>query len=425
MKIIITQIVDPLSSIAYLCSNMIDYKAIQDHCRKTTETGMAVLDDFLIYYAADREKLGREMDNRLAPYRHVIRNLDPSWINYFKAQYIAHRLFKKDGLIQQYMNHSAVKDLSEEERAYLKQQSAQPWRFSFSVITGRPAEDFYEMQDVFTSERFLLYSTGVTQIVSEHPVALWFNLIAFNGRCWQSYGPIGHYQSFGPDDIRYYASELNPREWFEEDAEILENVGKNPFPYMMLINGATLPVMVHKDDRIEHHFAEYDDDAFTFTDLETSFRIEYNDGLYRLSLNKWSDHPHFAIAYYDEKEELLLVCAMTARGFEALIKKLNQCGYELDPDPDFQVNVSMLTTAQTILKKKHISLQYSALFETPTSPEPEQPEALDKLNEFLSLALPDINNGRQPDIEALVKRTGVDPDLARQIVQNVLDKLGR
>src|SRR3546814_10744602 len=75
---------------------------------------------------------------------------------------------------------------------------------------------------------------------------------------------------------------------------------------MMLMNGATLPFMVHKDDRIEHHFAEYDDDAFTNSDLEPSFRIEYNDGVYRLSLKRWSGHPHFATAYYDEKEELLL-----------------------------------------------------------------------------------------------------------------------
>src|SRR3546814_19991179 len=93
---------------------------------------------------------------------------------------------------------------------------------------------------------------------------------------------------------------------------------------------------------------------------------------------------------------------MTVRGFEALIKKLNQHGYELAPDPDFQVNASMLTTAQTILKKQHVSLQYSALFEKPASP--EQTEALDKLNEFLSLALPEINSGRQPDVEALAKR---------------------
>src|SRR3546814_16717135 len=109
------------------------------------------------------------------------------------------------------------------------------------------------MQDVFTSQKFLLYSTGVTQILSEHPVALWFNLIAFNGMCWQSYGPIGHYQSFRPDDIRYYASEMNPREWFEKDAEILENVERNPLPYLMLMNGATLHFLVHKNDLLEPH----------------------------------------------------------------------------------------------------------------------------------------------------------------------------
>src|SRR3546814_17567666 len=100
---------------------MTDYKAIQDHCRKTTEGGLSILDDFLIYYAADREKLDREMDNRLAPYRHITRNFDPSWVNYFKAQYIAHQLFKKGGLIQKYMNTSAENDLRSEERSVGKE----------------------------------------------------------------------------------------------------------------------------------------------------------------------------------------------------------------------------------------------------------------------------------------------------------------
>lgn len=402
---------------------MTDYPAIQEHCRKTTEAGISVLDGFLLYYAAGRERFDREMDSRLAPYRHITQRFDPSWVNYIKAQYIAHRLFKKDGLIGKYLNHSAVRDLSLRDQQYLRQQGAEPWRYSFSVITGQPAEHFFEMQDVFTSEKFLLYSTGTNEILSEHPVILWLNLIVFNGMCWQSYGPISHYRSFSPDDIRYFASELNPRQWFRTDEEILENVERNPVPYMMLMNGATFPLMAHKDDLIEHHFAEYDDDEFSSSDLEQLFRIEYNQGVYRLSPKKWSDHPHFATVYYDEKQELLLVSAMTARGFAALINKLNQCGYELDPDPDFRVNTSMFGTAQTILRRKHSSLWYSALFEEP--PTPEHAEALGKLNEFLALALPDINSGRNPDVEALAKKAGVDPEIARQMIRNVLDKLGR
>src|SRR3546814_18207946 len=102
---------------------MTDYKAIQDHCRKTTEGGLSILDDFLIYYAADREKLDRELDNRLAPYRHITRNFDPSWVNYFKAQYIAHQLFKKGGLIHKYLIHSAVKYLTYQKRTSLERKS--------------------------------------------------------------------------------------------------------------------------------------------------------------------------------------------------------------------------------------------------------------------------------------------------------------
>lgn len=46
---------------------MMDYKSIQDHCEKNTEIGLTKLDDFLIYYAAGREGLEREMHTRFMP----------------------------------------------------------------------------------------------------------------------------------------------------------------------------------------------------------------------------------------------------------------------------------------------------------------------------------------------------------------------
>lgn len=44
------------------------------------------------------------------------------------------------------------------------------------------------MVDVFTSEEYLLYSPGMSPTRSEMSTILWFNLLSFNGQCWQSHG---------------------------------------------------------------------------------------------------------------------------------------------------------------------------------------------------------------------------------------------
>lgn len=405
---------------------MTDYNSLKSYCQQMTKTGASVLDNFLLHYAAKREKLEREMASRLVPYRHITQQLDPSWINLLMTQYIGHRVFKEGGLIGKYLNHSAVKDLETAKIEYLWLQARYPWKFSFSVICGNPAQDFYEMEDVFTGEKFLLFSPGVTNILSSNSVCLWFNLIAYNGRCWQSYGPIAHYQSFEPEDIRYFAAQLNYLEDVEDDADLMYNVEENPVPYMMLLSGATLPFIVHKEERIVHHIADYFDDEIFNTDrLKEHFKIEYNKAVYRLSLKEWSEPPHFSTLYYDEKDEALALYAMTRRGFDALVTHLNNyCGFALPAEPDLQINPSMFSTAEKILKKKDHIFDYMSLFEEPPS-SPEDTEIMDKLNEFLALAMPEINSGRQPDVEALAKKTGLDPESAREIISDLLKKTGR
>jgi hypothetical protein len=63
-----------------------------------------------------------------------------------------------------------------------------PWRFSFSVIVRNPAPVFFVMMDVFTVEEYLLYSPGIQDRIEgeEGMTCLYFNLISFNGYCWQT-----------------------------------------------------------------------------------------------------------------------------------------------------------------------------------------------------------------------------------------------
>lgn len=52
----------------------------------------------------------------------------------------------------------------------------------------------------------------------------------------------------------------------------------------------------------------------------------------------------------------------------------------------------------------------------------EKSEEIEKLNAFIRLVLPDINAGRQPDIETMAKKAGLDVETARDVMKQVMGK---
>jgi len=268
-----------------------------------------VIDEFLLYYAAERNNLEHEMNQKFAAYKHITHKFQKEWINRLKSQYIVHKVFKKDGLIKSYLNHTALKKLDIKERNWLEFQTEQVWRFSFSVIKNRPAESFFLMEDVFSDQEYLLYSPGVTKTLEDQSVILWLNLISYNGACWQSYGPIGAYKSFEPDDIFFFATELKPD--IADEGDLLANLEHNPIPYMMLLSGANYPLIFNKEDQVVNVMTEYELDEINTKSLTKSFKTEYNKGVYRLSLKSWSESPHFSQAYFDENKKIMLLSSMT------------------------------------------------------------------------------------------------------------------
>lgn len=236
---------------------MTDYNSIAAHCNSYSELSGKVIDEWLINYAAGQDKLENLFKLRLKPYANAAAKLQKSDLNMQISQFISHCVFKEGGLIKKYLNHSQVKLRTPEEFGFLEFQAANPWRFCFSVIVDQPAPDFYTMQDVFTEERFLLYSPGTgTTILQRGQVALWFNLIAYNGQCWQTFGAIMGYNSFDADDIFFFATELNPL--ISSDRELLEDLNRNPLPYMMLVTGAAYPITYHKKEEIVYATGDYD-----------------------------------------------------------------------------------------------------------------------------------------------------------------------
>jgi hypothetical protein len=367
---------------------MTDFVQLLEKCKATTILTNSAVDDFLMYYVAGREKLDKEMDQRLAPYRKITRDFPQNWSNLVKAQYLCHRIFKENGLIKKYLTHAAVKALPKEQLDFLQMQSAAPWRYSYSVITANPEQDFYEMEDVFNGESFLLYSPSVTQILAQHSVALWFNLIAYNGSCWQTFGPILHFMGFEPDDIFFFASELNPGIKTEED--LYADIGENPFPYLMLFSASNLPFTMHGDDSILQVIAEHSMDAFD-SKARKDLQLEYVPGVFRIKPTVWGKPPHFAAAYYDEQKKTILLTAMTDRGFHGLVTHLNKYSMKLPDEPDIRVHLTVIVAIKNILQREVELNPYEKLFEVESNPADKDMAA--RLNRFLSLALPFINSG--------------------------------
>ena len=398
---------------------MPEYYQLREMCNDVSRISKAVIDEFILYYAVKRDNLDQEFENRISRFRHTERGMPSDWIGMIKAQYIVHRIFKHHGLISKYLNNAAIKDLDTEQQNYLRQMACHSWRFSFSEIKANPAADFYEMEDVFTGNTYLLYSTSIGEILSERPVILWFNLIGFNDDCWQTYGPITGFQSFGADDIFFYATELNPS--IESEADLLKDLENNPVPYMMLMSGSTYPLVQHGTFEVLQVTGENHSAIFDMQAMKKEFRIEYAEGVFKLSHEVWSESPHFAEGYYEEERRIIFLTALTDRGYLEMAKRLNTYKFNLPVDPDIRLHLPMLTVIKQLLKKDLVLNPYSHLFEVKPSTENEL--LMKNLNEFLLQAMPYINDGKQLNINALAKEKGIDPKIARDLLQKTIDKI--
>lgn len=399
---------------------MINYQEIKEICESSSEATSALVDQ-LMYYAARRDHREASLDRELAKYKRALRAFDISNVRRFQAQYFTHCVFKKGGLINQYVKHEPFKNLKEDLLVFLKLWIKHPWRYSFSVIKNRPTDSFYEMLDVFTGEEFLLYSPGATLSLQEKQVSLWYNLISFNGACWQSSGPIGDFSGLEASDIHYFTSLLCPNIWPLGGIEIMTCVEKNPMPYFALMSATSVPFTFHKEQQMVEHSAVYDCDPFDINILAKDFEIEKVRKVYQLSLTGWDDFPHFSKAYYDESVHELHLRAMTEVGYAAVVKAMRRFDFDLADEPDFRVNASMIAIARDVLHKKTDGDPYEKYFRKKVSKASEK--ELDKVNGILALIMPQINAGIKPDAKTLAANAGLDIKMVEALIDDLWKKV--
>lgn len=200
------------------------------------------------------------------------------------------------------------------------------------------------MEDALSGETFLLYSKSTTTILAERSILLWFNLIADNGRCWETFGPVTGYSSFDIDDIFFFATEYNST--IDDEDDLIASVGKNPVPYLMLYAFSNLRVSVSQGHRMVISSGEQELDSLNTDRLRENFTVAYTPHVYEIRPLVNNEMPHLPAAYYDEKRKILALTAMTDAGYSQLVDSLRKNGVDAFDVADIRVSMNMIIAAE-------------------------------------------------------------------------------
>ncbi len=399
---------------------MDNYSLIELHCRKISQISAETIDEFLIYYAADREKLEGEMDGKLRRYRPTADRIPEDSMGYLKAEYIAFKIFKTGGYISKYLNHSAIKNLPVEQYELLALNAQIPWRLSFSCVLNNPAPNFFVMEDVFSGEVYLLHSPSI-QKTPDLENRTWLILLGYNGKCWQTFGLNIGLKNFLADDFFFFATEINPA--IENSEMLLKEVEHNPFPFFFLLLYSEVPSVVSRGHEIRMFQSIDDLDSFPAADLAHSFTMKKKDDVLQLKLKRMGGFPHFAVAYFDEREKQLIRTSMTEMGFDKLSEALSQNIKHLTAEATIAVSTGMMVAAKEILGKKIVLNQYEDMFTADS--DKSNKEELVKLNRFLDMAISAFNKGGQIDIKELSEIAGIDHAIAQGLWEKTFKDINR
>lgn len=380
---------------------MLDFHRIKASCDKNSRISNPLVDQFLLYYVGEREGQAKRVAQNLLGFRHVTSQMPESWFRMLISQLLAHDLFRENGRINQIINHSDVQKRSIEEHEYLRFQIEHPWRFCFCSIEKYLLHDMYEMKDVITEEKFLLYSPGISETNTEAGIQLplWFLLLEFNGECYQSYGPLAYFRGIQPFDLFFFARLIKPEILFQN--EVQKVIESNPIPFSMLFRWAEIPVTYCRKDMTVFNKSEFHVKEISLERYEPDFIVEKKHPLYMLSLKRWHSFPHFAKCFFHAKKNLLVLTSMTKRGYDTLVSTLNKQGNQFPLNPEILATPTMLHMAKEVLNATVEMNPYEKHFAKSVFPKDQK--ELDKINGFLRELAKRLNAGKDYNIEELAK----------------------
>jgi hypothetical protein len=424
-----------------------DYRALKRSCVDHAVLIQPVIDDFLLYYVDDREDLSARFVHGLRRYREASESMPPALVMQLASQYIGYHLFHENGLIGKYRGHRAVRELPPREQAFVDHLLEHPWNYSFATFDAHPHPEFFRMSDICTGESYLLYSPSIESYVEDEGVTppLLFLLREFDGNCWHSYGPMMDFHGLHPSDLVSFGK------WLCRDVRSLSDVpacvSGDPIPWFMLWSFGEILDAFHNNDMFAFNRAEYFQLSITPDALAKSFVIERSDDLYHLGLKRWRGHPHVAECFYDPLSKYLLIQATTDRGFARLTAALRDEGVNVDPHPHTRLSTAGREAFLHVLGwesvyppivmrfKTELELDRDALqeqdpvrgqeAERDRDTERERRRTTEKtrrrggLGALLERYAEYRDAGTPCDIDDLARQYGVDPALARDMINRI------
>ncbi|MCZ7558440.1 MAG: hypothetical protein M5R41_18795 [Bacteroidia bacterium] len=398
---------------------MIDLRTLELRCMSDSRIVESLLDNFLLRYSDERDRLSRGIAYALRPYRHILEEMPEGWGNYLTAQLMAHTLFGENALARKYRAHAAVRGRSRTELDFFEYQLQHPWRWRFMRLIEGVGDHFYRMVDACSEEVFLVRSSSLTTIIREHRRPSMIILLTFHsGDCLQTYGPMLSFGGMLYSDILPLARMIDKKVRTMED--VPASMDADPIPYLMLWRFGNVPILVHGKDVFISHYYEVSDMVFSVEEHRKHFHIEHIDNVFHLRLKRWHGHPHFSELYYDATKRLLVVQSLTDRGWRKLTETLAAHGTHVDDSGVLRLSMFGRRIAEEHFNTTYASTAYAELF-VPKMSQAQQDD-LDAINRFLAIYMENENAGRVTDIRQAAAAAGISLDTAREITQIVMEK---
>jgi hypothetical protein len=404
-----------------------DFSKLRAYCIEKSGLSSKVIDQFLVDLAARKNNNEVQMIRELKPFTSIVKKWDEEVVPYFMGEYLILQILKKDGLIHSYLNHASVLKRPAAEQELLHLLAKEPAVFSFFTILSNPSPDFFTALDLFTAEEFLFYSPTTQKTPEEERKAMWFTLRASIGPCWLFYGINISLPGLTPDDIYFYATEIDAA--VETNEDIMAQVHHKPFHYFMLFDLNYYPALSIQHQHMRFVTADDVTELPPEEELQRYFDIEKREKIIRMILfdeeKEDGGRPVVGEAYYNLQSGELHRSAFSLSHFEVLTEELKKAGFDIPDEPTVSVAPQMLSFAAEVLKRQITFNPYGDLFDDDDELDEEGELFMAKMNALTDELAVLINQHITPDLDALADEFELPRDTARHLYNAMTSSLKR
>jgi hypothetical protein len=322
---------------------------MREHCAYMTRMGEEVFDEQLMYFTAHRENVEKTISNFRQKFKHALGYISEENLNRIYAQFISNLLFGSNGKLQSYLEKGLLHFLKSDHLAYLEVMRKHPMKFGFFDLVKVEGDDFFRIKDIFTEERHLVYSPGITQSLKEFDTRTWLLYVGYNGMCTQTFGPMIPLGRLQADELFTFGVFANPK--MVDERDLVNDMQINPLIYAMLIVFPNVPFIVGREEDLLFMHDE-DDLEIDPEDFISDFHIARKGKYFRMVLRgPMGSAPHYATLWYDAGSAIVYRTACTDSAYSALSEVLHKKGFVVDFIPAIRCNLNMMVLLRIIFNK--------------------------------------------------------------------------